>query len=77
MASIRNLPKAVLENLQTLQSSGIIAEDRGSSEDSAFKAIWDEQIGAKKTAFAYREAHVLLLSWHPDDDDLHVEQEVR
>ncbi|KAB8303958.1 hypothetical protein EYC80_005316 [Monilinia laxa] len=31
---------------------------------------------AKDTALAYSQAHVLLLSWHPDDDDLHVAQEV-
>ncbi|KAA8573481.1 hypothetical protein EYC84_005066 [Monilinia fructicola] len=51
-------------------------QDKAASKDSQLKAIWDEQMGAKNIAVAYRQAHVLLLSWHPEDDDLHVDQEV-
>ncbi|KAM3066683.1 hypothetical protein ACMFMG_002393 [Clarireedia jacksonii] len=75
MAPTKALTNSVADKIQNLQSENY--QDEEASKDSKFKAIWDEQIGAKNTSVTYREAHVLLLSWHPDDDDLHVEQEVR
>ncbi|KAF7872141.1 hypothetical protein EAF04_003066 [Stromatinia cepivora] len=73
-------PKTVLDNIKTTQSAIVIPkkdyQDKEASEDSKLKAIWDEQISAKNASLAYREAYVLLLSWHRDDDDLHVQQEV-
>ncbi|KAJ8071114.1 hypothetical protein OCU04_001455 [Sclerotinia nivalis] len=75
-----SLPKTVFDNMKTTQSAIVIPEkdyqDKEASEDSKLKAIWDEQISAKNASLAYREAHILLLSWHREDDDLHVQQEV-
>ncbi|ATZ46745.1 hypothetical protein BCIN_02g01150 [Botrytis cinerea B05.10] len=51
-------------------------QDKEASNDSKFKAIFDEHMSAKNASVAYREVHVLLLSWDRKDDDLHVEQEV-
>ncbi|KAF7898925.1 uncharacterized protein EAF01_008138 [Botrytis porri] len=51
-------------------------QDKEASADSKFKAIFDEHMSAKNASIAYREVHVLLLSWDRKDDDLHVEQEV-
>ena len=53
-------------------------QDEAASNESKLKALWDEHMGTveKETIF-YRKAVVLLLSWHPDVDDLHTEEEVR
>ncbi|KAF7885143.1 hypothetical protein EAF00_010961 [Botryotinia globosa] len=51
-------------------------QDKEASNDSKYKAIFDEHMSAKNASVAYREVHVLLLSWDRKDDDLHVEQEV-
>jgi hypothetical protein len=41
------------------------------------KAIWDEEMSdVKKAPIFYRKAAVLLLSWDPEVDDLHVDKEV-
>ncbi|PQE09664.1 hypothetical protein CJF31_00011217 [Rutstroemia sp. NJR-2017a BVV2] len=81
MAPTKTFSESSADNTRNQQSSAIPPtenhQDEEASKDSKFKAIWDDQISAKNPAFAYREAHVLLLSWHPDDDDLHVEQEVK
>ncbi|TGO63706.1 hypothetical protein BCON_0011g00480 [Botryotinia convoluta] len=50
-------------------------QDKEASSNSKFKAIFDEHMSAKNASVAYREVHVLLLSWDRKDDDLHVEQE--
>jgi hypothetical protein len=52
-------------------------QDEAESHDSKLKAIWDEHMGdAKKAVVFYRRAVVLLLSWHPEVDDLHTDIEV-
>ncbi|TGO24997.1 hypothetical protein BPAE_0090g00410 [Botrytis paeoniae] len=51
-------------------------QDKDASNDSKLKALFDEHMSAKNASVAYREVHVLLLSWDRKDDDLHVEQEV-
>jgi hypothetical protein len=53
-------------------------QDEAASNESKLKATWDEHMGTveKETIF-YRKAVVLLLSWHPDVDDLHTQGEVR
>jgi hypothetical protein len=52
-------------------------QDEAETRDSKLKAIWDGEIGnLKNTSISYRNAFVLLLSWHPDDDDLHTGDEV-
>ncbi|KAF7960137.1 hypothetical protein EAE96_001736 [Botrytis aclada] len=51
-------------------------QDKEASNDSKLKAIFDEHMSAKNASVAYRQVHVLLLSWDRKDDDLHVEQEV-
>jgi hypothetical protein len=81
MAPTKIFSESSVDNLPNQQSSAIAPnenhQDEQASKDSKFKALWDGQISAKIPAFTYSEVHVLLLSWHPDDDDLHVEQEVR
>lgn len=71
------MPKVVLHDLR---NSGIPVndsyQDEYTSRDSKLKAIFNEQMDAENSGVAYRKVHVLLLSWHPDDDDLHVEKEV-
>jgi len=53
-------------------------QDEAASNESRLKAIWGEQFGTvKKETVFYRKAVVLLLSWHPDVDDLHTDKEVR
>lgn len=82
MASIKGnfVPKTGHDIVKLTPSTIIIPQkdyqDKEASDDSKLKAIWDEQISAKNASVAYREAHVLLLSWDHKDDDLHVEQEV-
>ncbi|KAI9647715.1 hypothetical protein NHQ30_004101 [Ciborinia camelliae] len=74
-----NIPRPVLEIPASRSSSSVAKDnyqDKDASKDSELKAIWDKQIGEKKSSVVYCKAHVLLLSWHRDDDDLHVEQEV-
>lgn len=75
-----SMPRNVLDNTKPPQPKIIIPvkdyQDKEASEDSKLKAIWDEQISSKNASVAYHKAHVLLLSWHQDDDDLNVEQEV-
>jgi len=52
-------------------------QDEAESHDSKLKAIWDEHMGdVKKAVVFYRRAIVLLLSWHPEVDDLHTDKEV-
>ncbi|PQE30538.1 homeobox domain containing protein [Rutstroemia sp. NJR-2017a WRK4] len=81
MAPTKTFSESDVDNPRNQQSSAIAPsenhQDEQASKDSKFKALWDGQISAKIPAFAYSEVHVLFLSWHPDDDDLHVEQEVK
>ncbi|RDW82288.1 hypothetical protein BP6252_03400 [Coleophoma cylindrospora] len=52
-------------------------QDEEESRDSRLKAIWDQDLGRVKNAtVSYRQAFVLLLSWHKDVDDLHTSEEV-
>lgn len=53
-------------------------QDEAASRESKLKAIWDEHMGdvKKRAVVFYRRAVVLLLSWHPEVDDLHTDKEV-
>jgi hypothetical protein len=53
-------------------------QDQVASHESKLKALWDEHMGmVKEESIFYRKAVVLLLSWHPEVDDLHTGDEVR
>lgn len=76
-SSTKNMPKVVLNGLK---NSGIPVndnyQDEYTSRESKLRAIFDEQMDAENSGVACRKVHVLLLSWHPDDDDLLVEKGV-
>jgi len=53
-------------------------QDQAASHESKLKALWDEHMGVvKEESIFYRKAVVLLLSWHPEVDDLNTGDEVR
>lgn len=53
-------------------------QDKTTSHDSRLKALFDEQLsGLKEARASYSKAAVLLLSWHPECNDLNTEGEVR
>ncbi|KAH6676439.1 hypothetical protein B0J14DRAFT_354256 [Halenospora varia] len=52
-------------------------QDKTTSHDSRLKALFDEQLsGLKEARASYSKAAVLLLSWHPECNDLNTEGEV-
>lgn len=52
-------------------------QDEKESRDSRFKVIWDAHMGGIENAIVpYQQAHVLLLSWDKDADDLDTDSEV-
>jgi len=53
-------------------------QDEAASHESKLKAVWDAHMGTvKNESVFYRNAVVLLISWHQDIDDLHTGEEVR
>jgi hypothetical protein len=52
-------------------------QDKDASHESKLKAEWDAHMGTvKKESIFYRNAVVLLISWHRDIDDLKTGEEV-
>ncbi|KAI4595699.1 Phosphatidylinositol-4-phosphate 5-kinase [Pestalotiopsis sp. 9143b] len=53
-------------------------QDEDETQDSRLKTAWDGVMGGLKTKHnAHEKVSALLLSWHPDVDDLKTDQEVR
>ena len=42
----------------------------------ALRSIWEKEMGQSSIPVKHDKTAVLMLSWHPDDDDMHVEAEV-
>lgn len=52
-------------------------QDVNETQDSKLKTAWDDVMGGLKTQHnAHERVAALLLSWHPDVDDLKTDQEV-
>lgn len=52
-------------------------QDEDETQDSRLKTAWDGVMGGLKTKHnAHEKVSALLLSWHPDVDDLKTDQEV-
>ncbi|KAH8198233.1 hypothetical protein TruAng_007617 [Truncatella angustata] len=76
MSSMRgNPPKKGL--FQPLESATKDYQDEAETRDSKLKAVWDNQMGDLENKYIpYKNAFVLLLSWHKDIDDLKTDKEV-
>ena len=62
---------------QSVKAKAKDYQDEAETRDSKFKAIWDGEMGdLKNNSISYRNAFVLLLSWHSSVDDLHTGEEV-
>jgi hypothetical protein len=67
---------STLNRLESIQANNY--QDEVASHESKLKAAWDAHMGTvKNESVFYRNAVVLLISWHQDIDDLHTGEEVR
>jgi hypothetical protein len=68
----------ILSPQQAVKTQPKDYQDEVESRDSKFKATWDGHMADLKNtkAVSYRQASVLLMSWHESVDDLHCDAEV-